>query len=386
MKKTAIIGTITINAMALIVMVGVWYQQNYIFPSNKLTASIQDAVEEKPLNNLTQDQKIGQLFMMGFDGTQSDTLTLFIKKRPLGGILLLEKNIQDEKQIQKLTSETQTIAKMYTNTSILIAIDQEGGEISRIPSIENPHTTQPKITNTENAYAVARTRGEHLLSLGINLNFSPVLDVAQNNTSFMWNRVFRGDVKFIGELGMAFVRGYTDANVISCPKHFPGHGETPQDPHIIVSTNNQSLKRIIQQSQPFADAIVSGAQCIMVGHSIGKNADSLPASQSSTVLQNWLRDAFHFTGIIITDDMEMEAARPEPVEGAHTKTQSIAQASIAALQAGVDMIIISGHTTTQQEREIIYDEISITIKNGALTQKQVDEKVSRILHLKNSND
>lgn len=378
MNKILFLIGISVVIIIGTIVAGLQYQQRYVLPSAHLTASIYeyDTLSENSAANLTQEQKIGQLFIIGFDGTESNSFESFIKNRPVGGVLLLEKNIKNKQQVKTLTANLQALSQKYTNKNLLIAIDQEGGAVSRISFIEQPHTAQSEISGEQQAFKIAKTRGDNLYALGINLNFSPVLDVTQDQESFIWGRAFHGDTKTIGLLGAAFVKGYANANIISCPKHFPGHGESAIDPHTAPSINTQPLQKIIQQSQPFAEAISAGARCIMVGHQIEKTADLVPASQSPTILQNWLRDAFHFTGIIITDDMEMEAA--------HTKKQSIAEASIAALQAGADMIIISGYTTTQEEHEIIYDTVVTAIKNGALTQEQLDKKISHILSVKNS--
>jgi beta-N-acetylhexosaminidase len=112
----------------------------------------------------------------------------------------------------------------------------------------------------------------------------------------------------------------------------------------------------------------------MIGHTIEKNVDIVPTSQSKTIIQNWLRDAFHFNGVVITDDMEMASAK--------MNNQSIAQAIITSLQAGSDMILLSGHTTSETERIEIFKEVVGVIKNGALTQQQIDGKLSRILSIK----
>jgi len=363
----------------LVILFGVSYQKNnFSFPSSQITASILFTIppEQNVLNNITLEQKIGQLFMVGFNGTQAQDAQPSISQYHIGGIILLDKNLQSTQQTKKLTTQLQEISRKDSEFPLLIGIDQEGGEVSRIPFTEYEVTSQSAINSPQQAHIVAKKRGEELRDLGINLNFSPVLDVITDSQSFLYSRTFQKNPQETSDLGKIFLEEYKNASIIGCPKHFPGHGNALTDPHISESINTQDTQTIQKNTQPFTDAIQTGTSCVMVGHTTYKNVDqNNPASQSPIILINWLRNIYHFNDIIITDDMEMQAAHAN---------KTIAEASLKALQAGADVILISGYTTTPKERENIITYISDQIKNGALTTQQLDEKISRILKVKNS--
>ncbi len=364
--------------MVGVIYLGFSYQQsNYSFKSSWYTASIINAAvspETTILNSLTLEQRVGQLFMVGIDSQDTNQAKQFIQHYPVGGIILLTKNFQSENQTQNLITELQSASKTTVAIPLFISVDQEGGTVSRIPFSNIDQTSQAEIISPAQAYTIAKQRGEELKNLGITINFAPVLDVIKNQQSFLYPRTFQGEVQKISSLGVMSVQGYHDAGILSCVKHFPGHGDALTDPHTTTSINTQTTQEIQNNLQPFAEAISAQVPCIMVGHVIDTAITNAPASQSPEIM-NLLRSQEKFNGVIITDDLEMVAAH---------SNQTIAQASLAALQAGADMVLISGYTTTQQEREQIIQEVTKKIEAGALTKDQLDEKLLRILKTKAS--
>lgn len=375
--------------MFCVIFFGVSYQQsNYSFKSPQYTASIINAAsppETKTPGSLSVEQKIAQLFMVGIDSQNTKEAEQFVQQNLTGGIILLTKNFQNENQTRDLINKLQSASREGVGVPLFISVDQEGGGVSRVPFSDVESTSQTETISPAQAYAIAKQRGEELKNLGITMNFAPVLDVITNPKSFLYNRVFPGNVQKISELGLLSAQGYRDAGILSCAKHFPGHGDALTDPHNTTSINNQTTQEIKNNIQSFSQVIGTGIPCIMVGHVIDSVISPLPASQSPEII-NLLRDQEHFNGIIITDDMEMAAARFDSMVGSGRArpNQTIAQASLSALQAGADMVLISGYTTTQQQREQIIREVTQKIIAGALTQKQLDEKISRILRIKNS--
>lgn len=377
--------------------IGFLYQhQQFSFPVNTQYASIKDVFETPtPTTNqpLTRKQKIEQLFMVGFDGTTPADAQNLLQQHAVGGVILLEKNISDPAQVQKLTQQLQTTSIQQTGLPIVIGVDQEGGDISRVRFEGYEKTSQSEIKNADQAYTVAKKRGEELYNLGININFSPILDVIPDTQSFLSARAFQKTIPEISSLGAAMVRGYTDARIRSCPKHFPGHGGALSDPHISESINTESKELVWNDAQSFTGVIAEQVDCIMVGHTLYTNVDQNPGSKSPVIITNWLRNSFHFEGVIITDDMEMVAAHLTQREATQAQNlshpegadqQTLGEASLAALQSGADMVLISGYSTTPQEREEVFAYIIKQIENGALSEKQIDEKISRITKIKRS--
>ncbi len=376
--KHLIIYTCGFMAILGIVFIGFSYQQDrFSSPPSLYTASIKNTVDttrQKNNTSLSLEQKVEQLFMVGLEGTTPQDAQRFIEKHAVGGVILLEKNIQSAQQVQSFTQQLQTSATQESIPPLLVGVDQEGGLVSRITFSGYEITPQSKIISSQQAYAVAKKRGEELRALGITMNFSPVLDVITNTQSFLYSRVFTGTPQEISERGASFVKGYADGGIQACPKHFPGHGDAIDDPHIFDSTNNQNAEEIQKNAQSFMGAISQNTPCIMLDHTTYRNIDTDPASKSSIIITNWLRNSFHFDGIIITDDMEMVAAQNH---------QTLGEAALASLQAGADMVLISGYTTSLQEREAALTYVINQIKNGALTQEQLDKKIERILKIKN---
>ncbi len=395
--KHFIMYTCGLTTMLGIIFVGFSYQhEQFSFPTNTQYASIKDVFETPtPSTNhsLTRKQKIEQLFMVGFEGTTPTDAQNLLQQHAVGGVILLEKNILDPTQVQKLTQQLQTTSIQQTGLPILIGIDQEGGDISRIHFDGYEKTPQSEIKDVDQAYAVAKKRGEELYNLGINMNFSPVLDVIADTQSFLSTRAFQKTIPEISSWGAAMVRGYADAHIHSCPKHFPGHGGALSDPHISESINTESRDVVWDKAQSFLGVIAEQVGCIMVGHTLYTNIDQDPGSRSSIIMNRWLRSTLQFKGVILTDDMEMTAARLTQREAMQAQNlsrperadqQTLGEASLAALQSGADMILISGYTTTPQEREEAFTYITKQIENGALSEKQIDEKISRITKIKHT--
>lgn len=375
--KHITIYTFGFLAIGMVVFLGFSYQQNkFSSPTPLYTASIKDALHTATQKNepsLSLEQKVEQLFILGLEGTTPQDAEQFLQKHVVGGVILLEKNIQSTTQIQLFTNQLQTSSLQESNLPLLIGVDQEGGTVSRISFSGYEITPQSEITTPNQAYSIAKKRGEELKNLGINLNFSPVLDVITDTQSFLSSRTFIGTPQEISALGASLVKGYTNAGIQSCPKHFPGHGDALDDPHVFDSINNQNIDEIQKNTQSFNGAISQNVSCIMLSHTIYKNIDTDPASKSSIIITNWLRNSFHFNGIIITDDMEMAAAQNH---------QTLGEAALSSLQAGADMVLISGYTTSLQEREVALTYVIDQIKKGALTPTELDKKIQRILKIK----
>jgi beta-N-acetylhexosaminidase len=323
-------------------------------------------ISEKLLT-MSIDEKIGQLLIVGFEHAYvDDHIKKMISEYHISGINLLGRNIRDRSQTVKLMEALQALA----STTLFLATDQEGGSVSRFKFLKEL-TAEPKIKDMTHAYEVARTRGQELKDLGINMNFAPVLDYVSDPNSYLYMRTFATTSDAIGELGNAMIDGYKKAGVVPVAKHFPGYGNIKPDPHKNGAVVNITTEEFEKFLKPFEVAIKEGeVGAIMTAHIIIPSIDDKPATISSKFLTEILRNRLGFEGVIITDDIEMISA------GA-----SVEQIAIASIEAGADMII---STYTPRKQILIFDAIKSAIHEGRISMERIDQSVYRILSLKYS--
>ncbi|MFQ5991944.1 MAG: beta-N-acetylhexosaminidase, partial [Nitrospiraceae bacterium] len=258
----------------------------------------------------TRDQ-VGQLFMVGIQETSvSKELATFLKQYRPGGIILFARNLETPSQIARLTNELHQLA---TDSPLFISIDQEGGRVSRLPAgftIFPPCELFGICQSPDLAYAAARATATELRAVGINMNLAPVLDINTNPSNpIIGNRAFGASPAEVSELGAATIKGLQDHHVIACGKHFPGHGDTAADSHKelpVVSASAATLQE--RELQPFRKAITVGVASIMTAHVVYPALDDhAPGTLSHGILTDLLRHQLQFDGLILTDDLEMQA-------------------------------------------------------------------------------
>jgi len=329
---------------------------------------------EEILSQLSLEEKVGQLFMIGFYGPTPDYyLNKMLKVRNIGGVILMKYNLDDEKQVLKLLHDIQGIS-MAHHPAIppFISVDQEGGLVSRLnfPGIRQL-TAQTEIKNADQAYKVALERGQELKNLGIHINYSPVVEFIQDTSSFLSKRVFKVDSSMqIPGLAIPMLKGYHEAGIIGVPKHFPGHTDLSVDSHEGLPVEDLDRESIQPLLDIYREVLAAEPQIIMTSHVMYPALDSLyPATLSEEVL-GLLRNELGYDGIVISDDMEMKA-----VETNYT----LEKASVLALQSGVDILLFS---STPQKQANAYNAVVAAVKAGELSEDAIDEKVLRILRLK----
>lgn len=326
--------------------------------------------EEILLAQMTTQEKVGQIFMFGVEG--NTTLTPqnkeFITNAKIGGVLLMSRNITNEQQLKTLIQEIQT-----TNTiPLFISIDQEGGVVSRIKWNPTLMISQPSITSAEQSYSVSKSKGEILKGMGINMNLAPVVEYSSKPNSFIYQRTFRGNIDEVVQKSIASVNGYTDIQVIPVLKHYPGHGITLTDPHYKLPRVEITNEQWETYAEPFRRLLTEkNVDAVMVGHIFFPNIDSKPATISSEIITNRLIKGLNYKGLIISDDMEMNA-----LDALGSPTELAKQ----ALQAGVDILIYSKYTSDNKySQNIVYNYILSEVQNGNIN---IDEKVLKILKVK----
>jgi beta-N-acetylhexosaminidase len=322
--------------------------------------------------NLTDN--IGQLCMIGFEETEvTPDLRAWMQDYRPGGVILFSRNLVNPEQIAKLTNELQALAG---DIPLLMAIDQEGGRVSRLPSdftIFPPAATVAQSGSTELAYQAAAVTAKELRSVGINMNMAPVLDIHTNPANpIIGNRAFGTAPEQVCKMGAATIAGLHDHRVLACGKHFPGHGDTSTDSHLELPTVHASRKRLEEiELQPFRYAIDHGLQAMMTAHVHYPALDpTYPATLSSTILSGLLRQQLGFSGVILSDDLEMRAILDHATVG---------NAAIRSLQAGADMLLICKSRVLATET---FQALRHAVTSQQLDAAQVEASLARIRAVK----
>ncbi|MHB9112782.1 MAG: glycoside hydrolase family 3 protein [Thermoleophilia bacterium] len=348
----------------------------------------QTSTAEMPLASATEqivmsmslEEKVGQMMMVGYEGLEpGPEITSAIQEKHIGAVILFGRNIDSHEQVTAANAAMQTLAAQAKQPAkLMIAIDQEGGATRRFTDI-GPYYSEPMIGEMggEAAGAAAQQQASSaardLKKLGFNTNLAPVADVSDGWGSIMDGRSYGTDSAVVTELGGMAVRGYNNATTVSCPKHFPGHGSADGDSEETLPTVDLSLEAIEQSElPPFKKVIEEGAPMIMVAHLAvpALDATGTPSSLSKTIVSDLLRKNLGFTGVIISDDLEM---------GAITGSMSVGDAAVAAVGAGNDMIIV-GHTTANQLQA--YDALLAAVKSGKIKEDDINKSVTRIIDMK----
>ncbi len=325
-------------------------------------------------------RQIGQLFMVGFPGTTpTPEILALIREENLGGIILFTRNIRDSVQVRALTQALQATAREAGHSApLLVSIDQENGLVRRLGPDATTFPGNMALGATGSAEltaAVAEATGRELRAAGVNMNLAPAADVNNNPANpVIGVRSFGAEPALVARLTAAAVRGYRAAGVRATLKHFPGHGDTATDSHLALPTVPYGLDRLAAvELPPFQAGIAAGAEAVMLAHlalpQIEPNA-TLPASLSPAVVRDLLRVRLGFTGVVMTDCLEMQA-----VAG----TVGIPRGAVLALQAGVDLVLISHRISEQRAalagaRRALYD--------GTLDPALVRQALARIAQIK----
>ena len=332
-----------------------------------------EPIDDK-INSMTLDEKIGQMIITGFNGSEyNDDMDRLINEYKVGGVILFARNIEDSNQMIDLTRALQ---ENNNNLPLFISIDEEGGRVSRLPDdVEKfPSAfTIGLINNQQTAYENGKEIGYTLKRLGINLDYAPVLDIYSNeNNTVIGDRAFSTEESIVSTMGIATMEGIEDSDIIPVVKHFPGHGDTEVDSHYGLPIVYKTLEELRNfEFIPFVKAIESGCDVIMVSHIILNEVDSInPASLSKIVISDLLRKDMGFDKVVITDDMAM---------GAITSIMSIEEACIKSIEAGCDILLLGN---AYEEIEQVINSIKLKLYNGEISEEQINKSVKRILELK----
>lgn len=349
--------------------------------SKKNIKDIDEEVEEldpiiEKINNMTIEEKIGQLVFVGLDGLEPNERDVeLIKNHYVGGFILFRNNIDNIEQTVKLTNYLKSI-NSKNKAPLLIGIDEEGGRVSRLPEelVKIPKAKDiGTVDDVKLSNEIGKLLGYRLSSLGINMNFAPVLDIHSNpKNTVIGDRSYGNTAYIVSKHGIPVMDGIKEYNVIPVVKHFPGHGDTYIDSHIalpVVDKTKDELEGL--ELKPFEKAISNGADVVMMGHILLSNIDNEnPASLSKTIINGMLRDNLKFKGVVITDDMTM---------GAIAENYDIGEAAVRSLKAGSDIVLVCFDYENQIK---VLNDIMKAVNNNDISQDELDTKVYRVLKLK----
>jgi beta-N-acetylhexosaminidase len=325
--------------------------------------------------DLSLGEKIGQLFIVGFEGTEvTPELAAWMEMYGWGGVILFGRNVESPAQLLALTHGLQTARR--ASMPLLIAVDQEGGRVARL---KTPFTAFPSAATVGQAaseplaYDLGQTLGRELRAVGINVDMAPVLDVLTNPANtVIGDRAFSAEPQDVARLGVAFMRGLHAAGILAVAKHFPGHGDTRLDSHIALPLAERTEAQLRAcELLPFQEAIAAGLQAIMTAHVICKALDPYhPATASASILTGMLRQEWGFPGVIVSDDLGMAAM---------SEAMPWEEVPLRALRAGVDLLLIC-HQRWRQEQA--YTTVLRATERGDLPETLVDDALAKVQALK----
>lgn len=328
------------------------------------------------IKDLTLEEKIGQLIVFGFDALDvNDHALNLITKYKAGNVILFARNVETPEQVFTLNQNLQKLALENLGIPLIISIDQEGGMVTRIKNGGTffPGAMTLGATKTvKNSYLSGKYMGKELISLGINMNLAPVLDVNNNPYNpVIGVRSYSDNVTAVSDHGFAFIKGLQE-NVIATAKHFPGHGDTTVDSHLSLPKINKTLEEISElELIPFKNSIENGLRAIMSSHiNFPAITNGLPTTLSKKALTGLLREEMNFKGLIISDCMQMKAIQKDYGTPSGVKM---------AIEAGVNLACIS-HSEELQTASI--DALVEAVKSNEISIDTINQRVSKVLDYK----
>ena len=328
-------------------------------------------IERLYLGALPERTLIGQKLMVRMDGEATPSLVRQAREGEIGGVIVFPPPGQPAAQLRREIERLQGAAREGDRPRLLVAIDQEGGEVKRLP--QGPPEDPPARLGAGGAAAgrsAGRETGRFLARLGINTDLAPVLDVPASPSSFISARAFGGDPRAVVAAGVAFAKGLEQGGVIPAAKHFPGLGKAVANTDLEPSEIDASRSQLDADLDPFREAIASGVPMVMVGHAIYDALDpEHPAALSRAIVEGLLRTELGFDGVTISDDLGA---------GAVIAQVSEREAPVAAARAGIDILLFAGTERAQPA----FDAVREALERRRLSRASLEASLVRILELK----
>ncbi len=330
------------------------------------------------LKDMSLRQKLGQMLVTGLPGGEITKEWIeLVDHYKIGNVILFKYNQLEQAQLSKLCSDLTKVAIEKTGILPFITSDEEGGVVSRLPFDMAPMPSamaQASLEDTVRISQAAQLAGRELLSVGINFNLAPVLDINNNpDNPVIGVRSYGVNAKEVCSYAMAACEGYARAGILTVGKHFPGHGDTVTDSHMALPVILKSLKELEElELLPFREAIKQGIPAITIAHILfpSLETEGVPATMSYKIITELLREKLGFRGLVISDCMEMNAIK---------ETCGIPKGAVEAVKAGMDLIFIS-----RDHSEVIrtMEALEQAVLTGYLSLERIDDAVGRILSYK----
>ena len=334
---------------------------------------------EELLSSMTLREKLCQLMIVRPEvltgespvTAAGETTRLALETYPVGGLIYSVDNLVTQEQTREMITNTQS----YSKLPLFISADEEGGNVGRL--MYKLGTTwvnsmySYKDEGADTAYANAKTIGTDMVSCLFNTDFAPVADVWTNpENTVIGDRAYSDDFEQAAELVASAVRGFTDAGVICCLKHFPGHGDTSTDTHEGAAVVSKSLDELrAGEFLPFVSGIEAGADMVMIGHITVTSVDPEPATISKAIITDVLRGELGWDGVVISDSLDMGALAG----------YDNGEVCVKFLEAGGDILL------GIPDIETALTALEAAVTDGRLTESRIDESVQRVLELKISH-
>lgn len=334
---------------------------------------------EELLSGMTLREKLCQLMIVRPEvltgespvTAAGETTRLALETYPVGGLIYSVDNLVTQEQTREMITNTQS----YSKLPLFISADEEGGNVGRL--MYKLGTTwvnsmySYKDQGADTAYSNAKTIGTDMVSCLFNTDFAPVADVWTNPANtVIGDRAYSDDFEQAAELVASAVRGFTDAGVICCLKHFPGHGDTSTDTHEGAAVVSKSLDELrAGEFLPFVSGIEAGADMVMIGHITVTLVDPEPATISKAIITDVLRGELGWDGVVISDSLDMGALAG----------YDNGEVCVKFLEAGGDILL------GIPDIETALTALEAAVTDGRLTESRIDESVQRVLELKISH-
>lgn len=323
----------------------------------------------------------------------NDDIRAVVEKYHLGAVIYFSQNLTETQQAYQLTADLQQAAVDGGGIPMLICADQEGGLVFRLTSGTALPGNMALGAAGDPQYAVKAGKiiGSELMALGINTNLAPVIDVNNNaNNPVIGLRSYSDDPSAVGNLAASFIDGMETYNVISCAKHFPGHGDTAADSHYGLPCVDKPLDALLTcELAPYRTVIDQGVDMIMTAHILypqlepdtafsqktGKQ-EALPATMSDDIIIGLLKEELGFQGVVVTDAMNMQSI---------TDYWEQVEAVVYSIQAGADMICMPCELSSPEDidtLDMIVEGVAAAVEEGTIPISRIDDAVKRILTVK----
>lgn len=371
--------------LIVVLVIAIVLLSQFVLPEDE-----QDAERHVPRDAALVDD-VGEMLLVGFRGTQVDAaspIVAMLTEQRIGGVILFDFDVPSGTRGRNITDPEQTRALIeglvsHAPKDIFVAVDAEGGYVNRLKAdygfIDVPSAQVMGEMDEADTYDTYRALAGQLAELGFNLNFAPVVDVNTNPDNPVigyLERSFSEDPEAVARHAAAAVAAHADAGVLTALKHFPGHGSSDADSHLGMVDITDSYDRAVELT-PYRSLIDQGfSDLIMTAHVMERSTDAqYPATLSPMIITGWLRDDLGFDGVIVSDDMQM---------GGIEDHFGFEEALVRAVQAGVDMLILSNHSQEYDDdiaRRAV-DALVGAVERGELSRERIAESAERIRTLK----